>query len=275
MGAERSQPSPMFVFSHSGNFRVHSSAAVGLVDCTRVAFFNRGVPFQMAHPFGGGDSGSDLIIRPDVLTEILSRYDPGAADRLDRPFPVGSGPCDAPSYLLHRALVRKVTESAPVNELEIEELSLRLADRLARAALDDSTKPAAPSRPTSRERGEVEQILGLLSAHPGRRHRLDGLARRVESSPFKICRSFRAVTGTSIHRHLTQIRLRQALGRIAEGSRDLTDVAFELGFSSHSHFTNVFRKSFGATPEVVRRAVNTRGIAGLRSRLDAAPAATI
>src|ERR1041385_8407488 len=74
LGAERAQPSPIIVFSHSGNFRVHSPAEIGLLDCTRVGFFNAGEPFQSAHPFGGGDSGSDLAIRPDVLAELVARY---------------------------------------------------------------------------------------------------------------------------------------------------------------------------------------------------------
>jgi hypothetical protein len=64
--AERSHPAPLIVFLHSGNFRVHSSQPIGLLDCTRVAFFNSGVPFRTTHPHGGSDRGSELAVAPDA-----------------------------------------------------------------------------------------------------------------------------------------------------------------------------------------------------------------
>jgi AraC family transcriptional regulator len=37
------------------------------------------------------------------------------------------------------------------------------------------------------------------------------------------------------------------------GERELTAVAFDLGFSSHSHFTASFRRTFGAAPSALRK----------------------
>ncbi|MGH9442675.1 MAG: helix-turn-helix transcriptional regulator [Thermoanaerobaculia bacterium] len=272
LGAERSQPSPMIVFAHCGNFRVHSRAPIGLIDCTRVGFFNPLAPFQSAHPFGGGDSGSDLAIRPDVLAEILFRYDPRAAERTDQPFPFGSGPLEPQSFLLLRTLLRKVARPNPIDGLEIEEWALFLADRLIRAAFDGAIGSEA-SRVTRREREEAEDLRGHLSSQPGRRHQLDTLARELDSTPFRLCRSFRSATGTTIHRYLTHVRLQQALGRLAEGSPDLSDLAFELGFSSHSHFTSVFRKHLGVPPETVRRVARANDVASLRRGLSPIPTA--
>jgi AraC-like DNA-binding protein len=262
----------MIVFSHSGNFRVHSSAEIGLLDCTRVGFFNPLVPFQSAHPFGGSDSGSDLAIRPDVLVEIVARHDPGAADRPDRPFSFGSGPCDPQSFLMQRALIRRVKGGDPIDDLEIEELSLTLVDRLVGAAIGTAAL-AKSSRATARERDEAEALRGILSSVPGHRHVLDTLASRLQSSPFRLCRSFRAVTGSTIHRYLTHLRLQHAIGRLADGTPDLTNLAFDLGFSSHSHFTSVFRKWFGVTPEAVRRQARARDFTSLRRRFGPASAA--
>jgi AraC-like DNA-binding protein len=33
---------------------------------------------------------------------------------------------------------------------------------------------------------------------------------------------------------------------------DLTELGFDLGFSSHSHFTSAFRETFGRTPSELR-----------------------
>jgi AraC family transcriptional regulator len=46
--------------------------------------------------------------------------------------------------------------------------------------------------------------------------------------------------------------LRAALERLAEPGVDLIDIALDLGFSSHSHFTECFRRNFGKTPSAVR-----------------------
>jgi AraC family transcriptional regulator len=42
--------------------------------------------------------------------------------------------------------------------------------------------------------------------------------------------------------------LRVALERLSEGDCDLTELALNLGFSSHSHFTDAFKREFGRTP---------------------------
>jgi AraC-like DNA-binding protein len=259
----------MIIFMHTGSFRAHSSDAIGLLDCTRVGLFNAGIPFQSAHPYGARDSGSDLAIRPDVLGEILARHDPKSADHPGRPFRRGWGPCDPESFLRHRIILRKVSASPDrIDALEIEELSLLLADRIVGSAFGDGTPPANGGNP--RERAEAEALRGLLSAYPGGRHRLDALARRFESTPFRLCRSFRAATGSTIHRYLTGVRLRRAVDRLAGGCRDLTDLALELGFSSHSHFTAAFRRGFGVTPEAVRRLTSRGGLPGLRERFEPA-----
>jgi AraC-like DNA-binding protein len=36
---------------------------------------------------------------------------------------------------------------------------------------------------------------------------------------------------------------------------DLTALAFDLGFSSHSHFSAAFRRAFGCTPSAFRESM--------------------
>jgi AraC-like DNA-binding protein len=47
--------------------------------------------------------------------------------------------------------------------------------------------------------------------------------------------------------------LRTALERLAKGADDLTVLALELAFSSHSHFTDAFCREVGCTPSRLRR----------------------
>jgi AraC-like DNA-binding protein len=76
----------------------------------------------------------------------------------------------------------------------------------------------------------------------------------VNASPFNFARIFQQQTGLPLHRYLTHLRLRAALERLPE-TDDITTLALDLGFSSHSHFTDVFRREFGKTPSEYRKAM--------------------
>jgi len=79
---------------------------------------------------------------------------------------------------------------------------------------------------------------------------------------------FRQRTGVSIHRYLTRLRLRASLERLADGASDLTTLALDLGFSSHSHFSGAFRAEFGQTPSEVRRTSGPRALRRMGKNLE-------
>ena len=74
-----------------------------------------------------------------------------------------------------------------------------------------------------------------------------------------MCRLFRRHAGLPLHRYRRRLRLREALRRLADGERDLTGLALDLGFSEHSHFTNAFRAEFSVPPSGFRSLVSARG----------------
>jgi AraC-like DNA-binding protein len=41
---------------------------------------------------------------------------------------------------------------------------------------------------------------------------------------------------------------------VLDSNLDLTSIALDAGFTSHSHFTARFREFFGLTPDALRRA---------------------
>jgi AraC family transcriptional regulator len=72
---------------------------------------------------------------------------------------------------------------------------------------------------------------------------------------------FKRSTGMALHQYLMELRLNEALHALPDTS-DLTALALDLGFSSHSHFTSVFRSRFKITPSQLRnRAFENRVMA--------------
>jgi AraC-like DNA-binding protein len=124
--------------------------------------------------------------------------------------------------------------------LELEELIVGLSGR--------------PLPPPSRLGESVKELLAERYAE---RLTLAELGREVGCSPFHLARSFRRSTGVSIHRYRVQLRLRSALLRLREDI-DLCTLGLELGFATHSHFSESFRALFGETPSAVRRLLRAR-----------------
>ena len=72
---------------------------------------------------------------------------------------------------------------------------------------------------------------------------------------FHLAGVFKSRTGVSLHAYRNQLRLRAALERMHNRGVDLVEIALDLGFSSHSHFTETFRRHFGATPSLIRESL--------------------
>ena len=119
----------------------------------------------------------------------------------------------------------------------------------------------------------AERARACLAAEPTRTHALGEIAREVRCSPFHLARLFRRATGSSLHQFLTRQRMALALRRLAEGEEDLARMALELGFSSHSHFSQRFLATFGIQPSVARLALTRKRLDDLSRILTArAPA---
>ena len=81
---------------------------------------------------------------------------------------------------------------------------------------------------------------------------LADVGRAVGASPAYLTYLFRQVEGVPLHRYLTQLRLVRALVELPH-TDDLTALALDSGFSSHSHFSASFHRAFRMTPTEFRR----------------------
>ena len=252
------------VLMRHGVFCKHFGSRAVTADTNHAIFFSKGSTVRVSHPADCGDRGTVFTLRPRVLREIIRELDPSVDERPDRPFPFVTGPCDANAFWRHRELVQRLAaqDEQPLEHLWADVTSLQLAADILEAAFRQAGVTRKPRRATTDQEhaDRAEAAKTFLASSMGQRVTLDDVARAVHTSPFHFTRIFQQRVGVPVHRYLTQLRLRAALERLAEGEDDLTALALDLGFSSHSHFADAFRKEFAKTPSEVRRSASRRSL---------------
>lgn len=236
-------------FVRGGVFRKHVGRREIVATAGSALFFPAGEPYATTHPTGHGDRGTAVQVPPAVLEEARERS--GRSDR-DRP---RGAVLPAPALLRLQRLTRAVGAPGDLPALDIEEDALLLIGE-ALACADAAGRPAGGGRAPSRtHRRAVEQVKQIAAARYAERLLIADFADQVAYSPYHLCRVFRRLTGTTIHRFLNRLRLAIALESLAPDS-DLGRIALEVGFYSHSHFTNAFRREFGVPPSRLRRSID-------------------
>ncbi len=81
--------------------------------------------------------------------------------------------------------------------------------------------------------------------------RLGELCSESGLSRSELCRRFGHAFGESPGQYILRQRLRRAAFLLSQHQGDLTEVALECGFSSHSHLTSTFRRLTCVTPSAL------------------------
>jgi AraC-like DNA-binding protein len=226
-------------------------------------FYNDNEVYRRGLLSDRGDQCVFIRAEADVLREIAADADPSLAGATEFRFPFVDGPLDARAHLRHRLLIEHLARTAAPDGLYTEETLLQLLREIVtdsvRAHRDQAIAGRRRSPATEAQHRElVEETKVVLSRRFAEPLGLHEIAGAVNSSPFHLARVFRAGTGYSLHAYRTQLRLRASLERLADPRRRLAGVALELGFASHSHFTDSFSAAFAISPSGFRRATAYR-----------------
>ena len=229
---------------YRGLFVWHVGGEDVVADANQLLFVRGGESFRLTT---GGFA--ELIITPDpeVLAEIARAN--GRALFEHPLFRRRTWRVDPRLQHLRTRFLHWVRTAQP-EPLQAEETVLALL----RAALQQSERGDVRCGTTSSRL--LRRTKEVLHARLSERVRLGDVARAVSASPAYLTDLFRRVEGTSLHQYLTQLRLAHALVELPH-TDDLTTLALDLGFSSHSHFSYAFRRGFGCTPSQYRE--STRG----------------
>jgi AraC-like DNA-binding protein len=91
-----------------------------------------------------------------------------------------------------------------------------------------------------------------------RAHHVDALtlpriAKAAGMSPFHFARTFRRCFGETPHAFVTQVRLERAKEMLARPGTHVTDVCFDVGFTSLGSFSTLFARRVGVPPSAWQR----------------------
>jgi AraC family transcriptional regulator len=269
-GPEEYSSGHHIVFPRSGVFLKRVAGREFVADPNHVLFFNQAEPYRVAHPVAGGDDCTVFEFRQALLLEVITSYRPRVEERPELPFEFTYTLSNNRAFLFqHR--VRQRLLSGFADALTVDEISLELL-----AAVMRQTYVRCGSRPARRRattlrahREQAQRTRLLLCEHFTESLDLADIARAVHSSAFHLSRVFREQTGLAIYQYRNRLRLRAAMERLVQQETDLAALALDLGFASHSHFSDAFRRAFGVAPSECRRRASSSWLREMSKNLEA------
>jgi AraC family transcriptional regulator len=229
-------------------------------DANQVLFVTRGEDYRVTGPVPSGYGYLILTPQLGALAELARTTE---AHLPAHPlFRRRSRRADRRLQALRARFLHWASHASDADALEAEELVLALL----RPALDAELPHSTACGPTTARL--VRRAKEFLEAELSSPIRLADVAQAVGASPAYLTHTFGVREGVSLHQYLMRLRLARALVELPHVA-DLTALALDVGFSSHSHFAAAFRRRFGCTPsqfrEMARSAVRHREV-GHRAR---------
>lgn len=189
--------------------------------------------YRLSHPVEG-DRSLALFPRGETFAELEAQAGTTSSDTQVRI----AGPEVRLAAVRLLDAVHKGEEA-----LALDELSIELCRRIA-----NSPSIASAAAASARTLDRAKQFL-----HANFREAISlaDAAAAAGVSPVYLTQLFKRTLGMPLHQYLMSLRLTEAMHRLS-GTDDITGLALDVGFSSHSHFSAAFRSRFGTTPSSVR-----------------------
>jgi AraC family transcriptional regulator len=223
-------------------------------DANTVVLYNPGTEYRRRRVAPSGDRSLFLALRPT----LLERLPAAVVQAHGAGFAAGHVWCSAQAWLVKESLVA-AARSGRSDTMQLEEMALSATYD----ALGDSPPGGAAASGRGQVRERIEEARTLLGQELDEPLHVTAIAKVLGVSPFHLARQFRDLTGTSMYAYRQQLRVRTAVQRVFDEPRcDLSAVAADQGFASHSHFTAACRRTFGVTPSALRATWATEGRRG-------------
>jgi AraC-like DNA-binding protein len=143
------------------------------------------------------------------------------------------------TYFATRVVAPKVLESTTrLLAIFAEHLAMKSNELVMQQA---NAEPALVTRVKEFVRQHHEEDITLAQA-----------AQAAHSSIFYVCRAFRKATGMCFTEFVARTRVEKAKELLQRPNLRVSEIAFEVGFQSLTHFNRIFKKIVGESPSEYR-----------------------
>jgi AraC-like DNA-binding protein len=91
-----------------------------------------------------------------------------------------------------------------------------------------------------------------IAAHQAEDLNLAQVAKAVNTSTFYFCKIFRRMTGLNFTDYVSRVRVEKAKNLLLNRNLRVSEIAYEVGFQSLTHFNRVFKRILGVSPTKYR-----------------------
>jgi AraC-like DNA-binding protein len=98
----------------------------------------------------------------------------------------------------------------------------------------------------------VRNAKNFIHRHLGEQMSLEAVATAVNVSPFHFCKLFKRATGLTFTDFVNRARVEKAKRMLMRPSARITEIAYDVGFQSLSHFNRSFRRIADESPSEFR-----------------------
>lgn len=115
------------------------------------------------------------------------------------------------------------------------------------------TIPLSPTITESDYKSTIEQVKAYIRDNLDRELSRNEIAEKVFLNPEYLSRLFRKQTGQSMIEFITSERINTAIGYLVRTNMPVSIIASKVGHSNFSHFSKIFKKVTGLTPNEYRQ----------------------
>jgi AraC-like DNA-binding protein/ligand-binding sensor protein len=98
----------------------------------------------------------------------------------------------------------------------------------------------------------IARAKQYINDHQTEELSLGQVAKAVNTSTFYFCKMFKKVTGLNFTDYVSRVRIEKAKNLLLNPNLRVSEIAFEVGFQSLTHFNRVFKKIVGEAPTEYR-----------------------
>lgn len=107
------------------------------------------------------------------------------------------------------------------------------------------------SRLKDKDMKAIEKAVTYIDANISNPGTVTDLAKIAGINSNKLQEGFQIIFGKTVNEYIRDLRLTRALNILSAGNKNVSEVVYELGLSSRSYFSKIFKEKYGISPRKV------------------------